>query len=154
MTYLMWQGNLPVLVDHEQEARVAAVLTAVWDLTPLELPCPGFTHVTIDITYTRGGVGGAVDTQVQTSPYSADRAGVEDWFTEDIFSAGAVAAGNDVASRIQRNVLTYQATAAGAENYVLDPIELGGTMERLRVLCLESGNVGALGDCHIVAIFS
>ena len=138
----------------EQVARAAAVLTAAWDVTPLEVVCASAISVTFYITYTRGAAGGAVDSQVQTSPYSLDRAGVEDWFTEDIFSSGAVAAGVDVASRIQRNILTYQATGAAAEMYVIDPIELGGVVERIRIPCRESGDPQTPGTCHIVAMFS
>jgi len=140
----------------EQVARAAAILlpAGAWDAAPTEVVCGSALSVTFYITYTRGGVGGAIDTQVQTSPYSVDRAVVEDWFSEDIFSAGAVAAGVDTASRIQRNTLTYQAVGAAAEMYVLDPIVLGGTVERIRIPCRESGNVGAPGTAHIVAMFS
>ena len=138
----------------EQVARAAAVLAGAFDAAPIEMACAGALSVTLYITYTRGGAAGAVDVQLQTSPYSVDRVGVEDWFTQDLYAAAAVVPGADTVSDIQREQITYTATAVGAENYVLDPIDLGGTVERLRVRCLESGNVGAPGTCHIVAMFS
>ena len=138
----------------EQVARAAAILGAAWDATPLELACPGALSVTFYVTYTRAAAGGAVDTQVQTSPYSVDRAGVEDWFTQDIYAGAAVVPGADTTSTIQRELITYQATAAAAEMYPLDPIDLGGTVERIRIPCRESGNPQDPGTCHIVATFS
>ena len=140
----------------EQVARAAAALGAagIWDAAPTEVVCGSALSVTYYITYTRGGAGGAMDSQIQTSPYSVDRAGVEDWFTQDVYAAGAVNPGADTASTIQRDVVTYQAVAAAAEMYPLDPIDLGGTVERIRIRCLESGNVGAPGTAHIVAMFS
>jgi len=140
----------------EQVARAAAALGAagIWDAAPTEVVCAGALSVTYYLTYTRGGAGGAVDSQIQTSPYSADRAGVEDWFTQDIYAGAAVVPGADTTSTIQRELITYQAVAAAAEMYVLDPIDLGGTVERIRIRCRESGNVGLPGDVHIVAMFS
>lgn len=45
-----------------QVARAEALLPAggAFDTTPTEMPCPGFTQVTLFVEYTRGGAGGDV----------------------------------------------------------------------------------------------
>jgi len=143
------------VIDNPVTVRAAAALpvAGAWDATPTEVACAGFNWVTFYITYTRDAAGGAVDFQIHTSPYAADQAGVEDWFYQSIYAAGAVAAGADTTSNVQREVITYGSTAAGAETFVYGPVSLDGTVERLRVRCCESGVPGSPGDCHIVAVF-
>jgi hypothetical protein len=106
------------------------------------------------MSYTRGGAGGAFDFALQVSPYSADLAGVEDWFQQGIIAGGAVAAGANTTSLTQRELVSYQATAAPVENFVYGPVELQATVERLRMPCRESGAVGTPGTLHIVAVFT
>lgn len=138
-----------------QTARAAAALPAAgaWDAAPLELYCAGYRICNLYIVYTRAAAGGAMDFQLQVSPRSADAGGVEDWFAASAYDVGAVAAGVDTASAIQREVITYTSTAAGAEDFVFAFV-LGPGVERIRIPCRESGVVGNPGAVHIVAHFS
>lgn len=143
------------VIDNPVTMRAAAALPAAgaWDATPIEVACAGFDWVRFYITYTRGAVGGAMDFQLSTSPYSADLAGVEDWFPQTIYAGGAVVAGVDTTSNLQREVITYGSTAAGAENPGYGPIRLDGVVERIRIACRESGVPDTQSTCHIVAVF-
>jgi len=139
------------LADLTPTFRAAAALAAAgaFDATPLEIRTTGMDVLVLYITYTRAGAGGAVELHPEFSPRGVDLAGVEDWFRSTIYSAGAVAAGGDTPSLLQREEYTYQATAAGAETFVY-ALELNGGVERVRVPCAESGAVGTPGACHIV----
>jgi len=142
-----------------QEARVSAALAAAgaWDATPVEMVCVYFDSVTLSFTYTRGAAGGAFDFQIEVSPYSVVGnvpAGASEWVTESIYAAGAVAAGADTTSLVQRELESYTATGAGAEDFAYGPVSLGGTIERIRVRARESGNVGAPGTLQVEAVFS
>lgn len=147
-------SRLQPVIGNPAEIKAAATLPAAgaWD-TPIEIACAGFDWVMFYFTYTRGAAGGAVDFQIQTSPYSADVAGVEDWFPQSVYAAGAVAVNADTASNVQRDIVTYGATAAAVETWNYGPIFLDGTVERLRIRTRESGVAGTPGDCHIVAVF-
>jgi hypothetical protein len=143
------------VIDNPVTVRAAAALPAAggWDATPTEVACAGFNWMMLYFTYTQGAAGGAVDFQMHVSPYAADIAGVEDWFYQSVYGAGAVAAGADTTSNVQRELVTYGSTAAGAETFVYGPVILDGTVERLRVRCRESGATANPGDCHVVAVF-
>ena len=65
-----------------------------------------------------------------------------------------VAAGADAASLEQRESILYTSTASGAETSVFGPLELDGTVERLRVACAEVGAVATPGPVEILARFS
>lgn len=148
-------GDLPNILDHLRTMRAAAALAAAsaWDAAPLEIPCIGFQHVTFYITYTRAAAGGDLQFRIEVSPYSSDLPVVEDWFRASLYSAGAVASGADTLSNLQREAVEYGSTAAGAENLVYGPLELRGTVERIRIGCRESGAPGTPGNAHIVALF-
>ena len=139
-----------------QEARASAVLlgASAWDVAPTELLCPTFRFVTFFMSYTRGGAAGAFDFALEVSPYVDDLAGVQDWFQSAQFAAGAMEAGTNTTSGIQRELVTYTATGAAIEDFAYGPLELEGTIERLRMGCRESGNAGAPGTVHIMAQFS
>jgi len=139
------------LTDLTPTFRAAAALAAAgaFDAAPLEIDTTGMDVLALYVTYTRAGAGGAVDLQPEFSPRSVDAAGVEDWFQATIYNAGAVAAGVDTASLLQREDYTYQATGAGAETFVY-ALKLNGAVERVRIPCAESGAVGTPGACHIV----
>ena len=149
----MLQAGVPSL----QTARPAVALPdgGVYDAAPLEMVCAGAEYVTAYITYTRGGAGGSVRIRPEFSPYSADVAGVEDWFPASVKQVGAFAAGVDTASGVQReNGVLYTATGAGAETFTYGPIILGATAERMRIMCQEVGAVATPGTCHIICVFS
>lgn len=139
-----------------QEMRAAAALPAAgaYDAAPTELACNEYSHVTLYASYTRGAAGGAVRFRIETSPYTADVVGVQNWFRSSILAAGAVVINTDTTSNIQREAFDYGATAAAIENFVYGPLELQGTVQRIRVACAESGVVLTPGTCHIMAVFA
>ncbi len=139
----------------EQVARAAAVLEAAgaFDPAPTEMPCPSLDWVTFYISYTRGAAGGDMQFRVELSPYSADRAGVEDWFRASLYAGGPVGSGADSLSNLQRNAIEYGSGGAGIENVIYGPIAILKTAERARISCAESGAVGTPGTAHIVALF-
>ena len=136
----------------QQVARVSAPLpgAGAYDAAPAELPCPSFDYVTLYVTYTRAAAGGAVTLRVDFSPDSTGTV----WNRKTLYAPAVLAAGVDAASLEQRETITYTSTAAGAELSVLGPINLGGTAERIRIACAESGAVGNPGTCEIVARFA
>jgi hypothetical protein len=120
------------------------------------MPCAGFNSITLGFTYTRGAAGGAFDWQIEYSQYSLAAlvpAGASEWVTEAIYAAGAVAAGADTTSLVQRELQSYQATGAAAEDFLYGPIEIDGTVERIRILARESGVVLTPGTLQIQATF-
>ena len=147
--------RLHPVIDNPVTVRAAAALPPLgaWDATPTEVACAGFNWAMLYFTYEQGAAGGAMDFQMHISPYAADLAGVEDWFYQTIYGAGAVAVGADTTSNVQREVITYGSTAAGAETFAYGPVRLDGTIERIRIRCRESGVTANPGDCHIVAVF-
>lgn len=145
--------SYPVGWANPQVVRVSAALPAAsaWDTTPLELLSDYAMHLHLQFTYTRGGAGGAFDWQLETSPYSVVAlvpAGASEWVTEAIFAPGAVVAGADTTNNVQRDLQTYTATGAGAEDFVFD-VALDGNVERYRVRARESGAEQAPGTLQI-----
>jgi hypothetical protein len=125
-----------------------------WDPAPVESSSAGAQHVTLAFTYTRGAAGGAFDFQVEVSPYAVVGnvpATASEWITESIYGAGAVAAGVDTTSLLQREFQRYTSQGAAAEDFVYGPIPLNGTIERIRVRARESGVVGTPGTLAISA---
>ena len=137
--------------EQVQTARTAAALPAAgaFDAAPLEMPCPGFDVVTLFISYTRGGAGGAMQFRVEANPDATGGA----WYRAGLYSPGAVASGADSLSNLQRESVEYGSTAAGAQTVIYGPVELRGGVERLRVACAESGAVGTPGTVGIEARF-
>jgi len=136
-----------------QAARALAALPAAgaFDLTPTEMPCPGFDFVTLYISYNEdaGATDGAVDIRIDVSPDSTGAV----WHQSTAYSVGLVAAGADTISNMQREELSYQAVGADAEYWVYGPVDLRGTVERMRVAAQESGDVANPGTCEIEARF-
>lgn len=140
-----------------QEARASAALplAGAWDAAPTVMPCPYFDFLTLSFTYTRGAAGGGFDWQLETSAYSVAAnvpAGGSEWVTQSIYAAGAVAAGVDTTSLVQRELQSYTSQGAAAEGFVYGPIALHGTVERVRVRARESGAVGTPGALQITAV--
>lgn len=142
----------------QQTARASAALPAAgaWDAAPVELFSTGAESVTLHMTYTRGGAGGAVDFQMQVSPYSLltlAPASAAEWQHMTQYTAGVLAAGVDTQSREQREYITYQAVGATTEAFVYGPVDLAERIERIRVTARESGNAGAPGTFAVTAMF-
>lgn len=134
--------------------RASAALPAAgaWDATPTVVAIPQLARLVLYISYTRGAAGGAMDFQLQVSPYSATAAGVQNFFNQSEYSAAVLAAGVDSQSRIQAEYITFQSQGAAIENVVYGPVELGAGVERIMVRARESGVVGNPGTVHIVGI--
>jgi len=145
---------LHVGVPYQQVLRASAALPAAgaWDATPTEVFVSGAAHLTFHLAYTRGAAGGAFDFQCWYSPYSVAAnvpTGAEEWLAMALYAPGLVAAGVDSQSREQREYVTYQATAAPVEAIEFGPVNVGGTVERVRVRARESGAVGNPGTLQI-----
>lgn len=137
-----------------QIVRASAALPAlgVWDTAPTTVVSAYAQYLTLHFTYTRQAAGGAFDWQLEVSPYSVAAlvpAGASEWVTESVYSSGAVAAGVDTQSRVQREYQTYASQGAAAEDFAFGPILLGGNVERYRVIARESGVVGSPGLLQI-----
>jgi len=150
MDAFYYGGVVPVSV-----LRAAAILlgAGAWDAAPTELACVGEKPITLYVRYLRGGAAGAVDLLIEVSPYSADgnALGTLIWSYLSVEDLGAFAAGADNLSELQRKgPITYTATGAGAEVFTYT-LTLDRTVERIRVSARESGNVGAPGNCEIIA---
>ena len=134
--------------------RASAILlgAGAWDVAPLELAVDNMDYMDLFFSYTRDGAAGAFDFRVEVSPYSADVAGVQSWFLPSVKDIGVFAAGTDNANAVQREgTVTYVATGAAIENFAYG-LALSGSIERVRVGCCETGNVGAPGTVHAVGL--
>ena len=151
---------LPIFDTHPRgwtnpvNLRASAALGAAgaWDATPTASFCSGAQHISLYFTYTRGAVGGAFDFQMEVSAYAVAGnvpTGASEWVTQSLYEAGAVAPGADTTSEIQRELITYGSQGAAAEDFVFGPLELRGTVERIRVRAKESGVVGTPGTLQI-----
>jgi len=141
-----------------QEARASAALPAAgaWDATPTVMPCAYFEGVQLGFTYTRGALGGAFGWQIEVSLYSVAAnvpAGASEWITESIYAAGAVAAGVDTTSLVQRELQSYTSQGAAAEDFVYT-VRFHTPVERIRVRAQESGVAGTPGTLQIEAVFA
>jgi hypothetical protein len=138
----------------QQQARVSAVLPAAgaWDTAPIEMPCAGFTHVTLYFSYTEGeqAATGALGWKYETAP---DYDGSV-WHQSAIYASGAVASGSDTTSNEQREDKEYGATGATIERWSEGPIALEAGAELIRVFCRENGVVGTPGIAEVEARFS
>ena len=137
-------------------ARASAALPAAgaWDAAPTEFFTSGADTMRLHFTYTRGAAGGAFDFQVETSIYSTVNlvpAGAGEWADPSVEAVGAVAAGVDTQSLVQDGYDTFTSSGAGAETFTYGPIQLNGTIERVRIPCRESGVVGTPGTLIVVA---
>lgn len=113
-----------------------------WDAAPTEQSIFGAQGLTLSFTYTRAAAGGAFDYQIELSPYSVAAlapAGANEWVTESVYDAGAVAAGADTRSREQREYQTYGSQGAAAEDWQVD-FELQAPYERIRIRARESAD--------------
>jgi len=143
------------LAEPVQTARYLAVLPLAWAWdTPLELACPGFHNVRLFISYMPFAAWAFMVFRVEISPYSSDQAGVEDWFQEGdtIQPAPLLAPGADSANLIQRQVHRYTEVVVNVQNWEY-MLELGSTVERIRVSCRENSKGGPPGLCNIIALF-
>lgn len=138
-------------------ARALAILlpAGAWDAAPEEIPCSGFWWVRLYFVYQRGAEDndGAIDYYYDTSPYSADVAGVEDWYHGTLYAAARLAQCVLNRSMVQQEIISYCAEGNNAETFHSPPIHLAGCVERLRVFCREIGDAGNPGTASVIACF-
>jgi len=145
--------------SNPQTVRASAALPAAgaWDATPTALVSAYATSLNLHFTYTRGAVGGAFDFQLEVSPYAVAAnvpAGAAEWVTESLYAPGAVVAGADSTSLVQRELQSYTSQGAAAEDFVFGPIAFSFNVERYRVRARESGVVGTPGTLQITGELS
>ena len=133
-------GNVTGFLPSGGRALAAGLITNAVQFTDW-VPARGFDFLTIFIHYERGAAGGAVEMQLQVR--DSLHLGT---YQQSAFGVGAVAAGADTASNIQRQDGTYGAVAAGAEGTVWGPIEIRGNIEDWRIGYVETGVPGTPGD--------
>jgi hypothetical protein len=141
-----WQN--PVIL------RISAALPAAgaWDATPIESFTSGARWLNLAFTYTRGAAGGAFDFQIETSIYAVAArvpTGASEWITQAIYAAGAVVAGADTTSLVQRELESYGSQGAAVEDFGYGSLDFGRTVERVRIRARESGVVGTPGTLQI-----
>jgi len=139
-----------------QTLRVFAILlgAGAFDAAPTEVPCVGYRVLTIAGEYTQAAAGGAVNMEIQWSPWAADVvAPALSWFPIVAYAVGAVAVNVDTQSLLQAELVQYGSVGAVREPFSFE-ITLPTATERVRVACAESGVVGNPGDCGLTALFS
>lgn len=139
--------------------RADAILLAAgaWDAAPVEVPVAAFDYLMLYLAYDEAAAvagNGAVDFYIEYSPYSADLAGVEDWFRMSLYEAGAMVAGSDITSNLQREIITYGSTGATVETFVYGPLSIMRTAERIRIFARESGDVANPGNLQIIGVLN
>ena len=136
--------------------RADGILTPAW-VASGETNIWTATGVTLGFTYERGAAGGAVDWQLEVSPYSVAAlvpAGFSEWISESVYSAGAVVLGADTQSDVTREFQTYKSTGAGDEDFAYS-LELPTPVERIRIQVRESaadGVPGTPGNLNVIMI--
>jgi len=138
-----------------QVARASAALPAAgaYDPAPLEMMCAGFNSAVLYFSYVRGGAAGAFKFKIEVSPHASDSLIYPSWFQATLYEDGGVTTGADTTSETQREEVLYTATSANEEKFAYGNIQLGGGIQRIRVSCAESGNVGAPGSLQALATF-
>ena len=119
-----------------------------------EIVTAGASSIVFQITYTPGAAGQELNFYVETSIYAVVGnvpATAGEWARESIYQPGAVAAGFDTESLMQREFESYTATGAAVETFVYGPVELGHVIERLRMAALEAGDPQEFGSLIVVA---
>lgn len=139
-----------------QTLRASAALPAAgaYDAAPTEHFAVDFDYVALFMTYTRGAAGGAFVMRMQFSPYAEAPVSGEEWFDIAAYDIGLVALNADTLSTIQRETIQYGATGATAETTIYGPVNLSRTVQRLRILAAEIGDVDNPGTLEVVGLFS
>lgn len=137
--------------EPQQVLRASAALPAAgaYDAAPTAIEVMGWTEITLLCAYTRGAAGGSVRFKVE---FSYDNAPTV-FYQTTLYQSGALAAGADVNSLLQREDFTYTSTAAGIERFVYH-LELPSNVKTLRLTAREVGVVGTPGTFAVNAMLS
>jgi hypothetical protein len=128
--------------------RASLILTAAFNAAPTIVPVAFARGMTLQLTYTRGAVGGAADLQFQSSIYAVAAdvpAGAGEWAIATLYDSGLLVPGAPVGSNIQGEYITYQEEGTGAAETRTYVIKFASPIERLRVHARESGVPGTPG---------
>ena len=149
-------GNPYLITGAPQTLRVFAALAAAgaFDAAPTELHVVGGDHATLFLEYTRGAANGAVNMQIEFSPYSVDAtAPVVSWFPMSIWSPGATVVNVTTQSLLEPELVEFGSTVATRQGSLFD-ILIPAYVARIRVACAEIGIVGTPGSCSLTLIVS
>jgi len=138
-----------------QVARASAALPAAgaYDASPLSLECAAFKSAVLYFSYTRGAVGGSFTFKVEASPHFSDSSTYDNWFQLSLYDSDTIVAGSDAVSAIQREEILYTSGGATEERIAYGTINLGGGIQRIRVLAKEVGVVDTPGTLEVLATF-
>lgn len=154
-------GGALAVITNWPVFRVSAALPAAgaWDAAPLELDVAGYDWLELFMTYTQGeqAGGGSFAFRIEVS-YAFQDASTETpanaWFRQSLYGAGAMVAGTEIRSNIQRENILYTAEGDTGESFVYGPIRIVGGVNRLRIPCAEVGFVGTPGTVEIIGILT
>ena len=146
-------GFSQYLTEPQQVLRASAALPAAgaWDAAPTAIEVMGWTEITLLCAYTRGAqaVAGSVRFKIEVSYDNAPTV----WYQTTLYQAGALVAGADVNSSLQREDFLYTSTAAAIERFVYH-LELPSNVKTLRVAAREVASIAAPGTFAINAMLS
>lgn len=151
--------SLPVGVEGLQIVRAQAQLEAAggWDPTPTEIDVSWANELILFFTYDENPVAtdGAFDFQIEVSPYHQDSVAVvgsEAWFPISVKEVGSLTPGTAVISNLQTEIIRYTNEGGGdPEGVMYGPLNLAGSIKRLRVPCRESGDQVNYGALQVMA---
>lgn len=156
-------GAALAVIANPATFRASAALPAAgaWDTDPLpEIAVAGYDWLELFISYTEGlqAADGSFEFRIEVS-YSApnDAAAITPanaWFQQSIYGGGAMVAGTDVQSLLQRENILYTATGATREGFVYGPIRIVGGVNRMRISAREVGVVGTPGTLEIIGVLT
>lgn len=155
-------GGALAVITNWPVFRASAALPAAgaWDTDPLpEIDVAGYDWLELFMTYTQGeqGGGGSFAFRIEVS-YAFSDASPETpanaWFRQSLYAPGAMVAGTDVRSNIQREDVLYTAVGDVGESFVYGPVRIVGGVNRMRIPCAEVGLVGTPGTVEIIGILT
>jgi len=137
------EGDTQLLLPMAFRIRATAALPAAGNWYTSEWHfCKGVSFLTLYIEYDAVIAGNSFAFYLDWSPCPP----FEGVYGMSGYQMGPVAAGVDIQSLIQREVINYTPTGLAAEAFAFGPIELRGTAYKFRVWAHETGNVGNMGS--------
>lgn len=148
---ILGPGFSQYLAEPQQVLRASAALPAAgaWDAAPTAIEVMGWTEIALLCAYTRGAAGGSVRFKVEFSYDDAPTV----FYQTTLYQAGALAAGADVNSSLQREDFLYTSTAAAIERFAYH-LEIPSNVKTLRLTAREVGVTATPGTFAVNAMLS
>ena len=137
-------------IPRQVVVRAAAALAGAGAyVASAEVFCVDYRSLVLYLSYDENAAtaNGAVSFFLEVRPFAST-----DWYRQSVYAPGIVAAGADVASLIQREVLSYTPVGTAVERWVYGPVALGQGVEAFRLQCAESGDVAQPGTFGAIAV--